>query len=914
MAHHQDHAADTPSRDRSRQWRTVVRGIVLAVGLLLYAGMAGALFAAGAGLGFVGALVQDQPVLEREEMIRMVTSNHQTSYAYFRDGTLIGQLRTDEDRRNVTLDQVPEHLIQAFIATEDRSFFENPGIDVRGLARAIFQQITNAPVQTGGSTITQQLIKTAVLEDPSQTYERKAKEILLSLRLTRIMSKEEILTAYLNEIYFGPTANKTHAYGVQAAARGIFGVDAEQLNLAQAAYLAGIPQNPAAYSPFLEGGLERGLERQKTVLNRMLEVGYITEEEYEEALSFDIAASLAKPTPKAFDRYPALTMEVEKRAAEILLQRKGIQKGDPGYQEALEGARQEVLRGGYRIFTTIDKAIYDRMQEIAQDPKNFGPNRDYTAADGRKITNAPEQVGAVLIHNKTGAILGMIEGRGFDISQVNFATVPRQPGSAMKPLAAFAPAMEEGLLQPASAIDDSPIILSGHVPKNYDNKYHGLMTARHALNQSYNIPALKVYNDLLGIRTGLEYVEKMGVTTLSESDYQAATGVIGGLTYGTSVEELTNAYATFANQGYFIDANLIQRIEGPDGEVIYEHKVQKVPVFREQTAYLITDMLRTVVKEGTGRSLVYNKLKEKRDLAGKTGTTNRNIDVWFIGYTPNITLGVWVGYEINYPLSDPNRAKKIWTLLFNEIMELDPDLSPKDAEFPMPDDLVQQTVCSLSGKLPTDLCRTHGTLTTDWFERRQLPVDSCDVHVHGHVVMVDGAYYLPQPTTPEDMLRKGVFIRREPYPVPEGESPAQYRPLDWKKTLPVDVDPRQDDGLPPSVPKGLTLDGQTLTWQANPEADVVGYRIYRSDDGRQFHKIGVVLAGDPTRFTVPEGGRVYRVTAVDIAGNESAGGEVLRMSSAPEPSTDNGESEQGESAKTPDDGPDGKSEPSAEEQ
>src|SRR5690606_22322096 len=393
MAHHQDHAADTPSRDRSRQWRTVVRGVVLAVGLLLYAGMAGALFAAGAGLGFVGALVQDQPVLEREEMIRMVTSNHQTSYAYFRDGTLIGQLRTDEDRRNVTLDQVPEHLIQAFIATEDRSFFENPGIDIRGLARAIFQQITNAPVQTGGSTITQQLIKTAVLEDPSQTYERKAKEILLSLRLTRIMSKEEILTAYLNEIYFGPTANKTHAYGVQAAARGIFGVDAEQLNLAQAAYLAGIPQNPAAYSPFLEGGLERGLERQKTVLNRMLEVGYITEEEYEEALSFDIAASLAKPTPKAFDRYPALTMEVEKRAAEILLQRNGIQKGDPGYQEALEGARQEVLRGGYRIFTTIDKAIYDRMQEIAQDPKNFGPNRDYTAADERKIPNAPEQVG-----------------------------------------------------------------------------------------------------------------------------------------------------------------------------------------------------------------------------------------------------------------------------------------------------------------------------------------------------------------------------------------------------------------------------------------------------------------------------------------------------------------------------------------
>lgn len=880
MAKQPDNTADTKAKVRLRPWHTLLRYSAIAIGLLLYLGAAGAMFAAGAGIGLVGALVQDQPVLGREEMIEMVTNNYQTTYAYFRDGTLIGQLRTDEDRRNVTLDQVPDHLINAFIATEDRSFHENPGIDIRGLTRAVIQQITNAPVQTGGSTITQQLIKTAVLEDLSQTYERKAKEILLSLRLTRIMSKEEILTAYLNEIYFGPTVNKTHAYGVQAAARGIFGVDVEELNLAQAAYLAGIPQNPAAYSPFLEGGLERGLERQKTVLSRMLEVGYITEDEYEAALAFDIEASLAEPTPKAFERYPALTMEVEKRAAEALLEVRGIRRDDPGYPEALEKARQDVLRGGYRIYTTIDKAIYDRMQEIAQNPKNFSPNRDYTAADGRKVTNAAEQVGAVLIHNKTGHILGMIEGRGFDISQVNFATSPRQPGSAMKPLAAFAPAMEEGLLQPASAIDDSPIILSGHVPKNYDNKYHGLMTARHALNQSYNIPALKVYNELLGIRTGLEYVEKMGVTTLSESDYHAQTGVIGGLAHGTSVEELTNAYATFANQGYFIDANLIQRIEGPNGEVIYEHQVHKTPVFREQTAYLITDMLRTVVKEGTGRSLVYNKLKVKRDLAGKTGTTNRNIDVWFIGYTPEITLGVWVGYEINYPLSDPNRAKKIWTLLFNEIMELKPDLSPVDAEFPKPDDLVQQTVCSLSGKLPTDICRTHGTLTTDWFERSQLPKDSCDVHVHGHVVVYQGNNYLPHPTTPEDMLRKGVFIRRDPYPVPEGESPAQYRPLDWKNTLPTETDPRQDDGLPPSLPAGLTLNGNTLTWQANPEPDVVGYRIYRSDDGLQFQKIGVVRADEPLTFTVPSDGWLYRVTAVDVGGHESAGSEVMRMPSA----------------------------------
>jgi penicillin-binding protein len=873
----QDKEKQEPSQPAGQPfpWRRLLRTAAITFGLLVYLGLAGAVFAAGAGFGLVSALVKDQPVLGREEMINLVTNNHQTTFIYFRDGTLIGQLRTDEDRKNVTLDQVPEHLIKAFIATEDRTFFENPGIDVRGLARAVLQQLTRAPVQTGGSTITQQLIKLAVLEDPSQTYARKAKEIFLALRLTRIMSKEEILTAYLNEIYFGPSANNTHVYGVQAAAKGIFGVDVDQLNLAQAAYLAGIPQNPAAYTPFKEDGIKRGLERQKTVLNRMLEMGFITPAEYQEALAFDIASSLAKRTPKAFERYPYLTMEIEKRAAEVLLEQKGIRRDDPNYQEALNKTRQEVLRGGYRIITTIDKKIYDAMQEIAQNPKNFDPNKSYTASDGRKITNAPEQVGAVLIHNKTGAILGMVEGRGFDISQVNFATSPRQPGSAMKPLAAYAPAIEEGKLQPASAIDDTPIVLSGHIPKNDDGKYHGLMTARHALNKSYNIPALKVYNDLLGIQEGLKYVKELGVNTLTEGDYAAQTGVIGGLAYGLTVEEITNAYATFANQGNFIDAYLIERIEGPNGELIYQHKVQKKPVFREQTAYLITDMLRTVVTEGTARSQIYNKLKIKRDLAGKTGTTNRNVDLWFIGYTPEISLGVWTGYEINHRMSDANRAKKIWVLLFNRLMELDPSLSPKEATFPKPDGLVKQTVCSLSGKLPTDLCRLAGTLTTDWFERDHLPKESCDVHVKARLVFYNNENYLAQETTPADMVREGVFIKRQPYYVPPGGSADRYRPLDWKDTLPNKMDPRQDDGHPPSAPRGVVLQGATLAWQANPESDVVGYRVYRSSDGQHFVKVGAVLAGEPLQFTDSAAGMyLYRVTAVDVAGKESAWAEA----------------------------------------
>ena len=295
------------------------------------------------------------------------------------------------------------------------------------------------------------------------------------------------------------------------------------------------------------------------------------------------------------------------------------------------------------------------MQEIARNPDNFGRNRSYQAADGRHIEDAPEQLGAVLIENQTGAILGMIEGRGFEYSQVNFATSPRQPGSAMKPLAAYAPALEMGKVMPATILDDSPVVFEqpgqpAHVPVNHDNRYHGLMTARRALDMSYNIPALKVFNDIVGIREGLEFAERLGIQSITERDKQGArTGVIGGLERGVSVEEMTNAFATFANGGNFVDSYLIESIKDHNGQPIYTHTPVSVPVMNPRAAWLMTDMLKTVVTDGTGRSQISEQAGPKRELAGKTGTTNRNVDLWFIGYTPKISLGLWAGYEIEPP-------------------------------------------------------------------------------------------------------------------------------------------------------------------------------------------------------------------------------------------------------------------------
>lgn len=845
----------------------------------------GGLFAGGAATGYVASLVKDDPVRSYDEISEKVFSNYLTGFAYFQDKGLIGQLRAEEDRRLVKKDEVSPHLINAIIATEDRHFYEHRGIDPKATVRATLQDILGTPVQTGGSTLTQQLIKQTILS-PKVSHERKAKEIFLALRLERMFSKDQILEAYMNEMYFGQSANGSNIYGVQAAAKGIFGVDAKDLNIPQAAYIAGMLQAPSRYIPFNKEGLEAGLKRQKIVLDRMLENGYITEDQLKEAQSYSIEASLAKSKPKAYSQYPFLMMEIEERAARVLLDQE-IAK-DPKlnketmtrqeYRELLDNKRKEVLRGGYHIYTTIDKSIYEMMTAIAENPDNFGPNRTYKARFGsetKEVKDALEEVGATLIDNKTGAILGFIGGRDFKVQQVNHTTRPRQPGSAMKPIAAYAPAFELGLLQPGSAIDDAPLALENgagnppHYPANWNNKFQGLITTREALRQSYNIPAIKAYLDV-GIPEALGYVEKMGVSTLitpkdnpRTNDFQAKTGVIGGLTQGLTVEEITNAYSVFPNQGSFLDAYLIERIENDEGETIFEHTISPQTVFSEQTSYLVTDMMRTVVTRGTGAS-VQNIVKGSRDIAGKTGTTNDDMDSWFVGYNPEVTLGVWIGYDIPYTLSKskPPRSIQIWGKVMNGLFELYPERYPKESKFTQPQGIVSREVCSVSGKIPTDLCHDAGTVVTEIFNQKFVPTESCDVHVHAKMIPYNDKMYLAKPGTPDDMVIEKIGIK-SPDVI---KSNSGQKTLDWSSRVANEEDPRVDDGNAPSSPQGVEVksDGRVV-WTANPEADIVGYRVYRSTG----EKVGVVLQPEEKSFTIPKQGSYY-VTAVDVAGKESA--------------------------------------------
>ncbi|MEX2460043.1 MAG: transglycosylase domain-containing protein [Paenibacillaceae bacterium] len=850
--------------------------------------------------GFITSLVKAEPIRSNAEIQKAVEDNKITGYVYFNNKTEVGRLGSGEERMLTVLSEIPQQMIDATISIEDKSFYTHHGMDVKGTVRAITQQITNENTQTGGSTITQQLSRRVFLS-MDQTYERKAAEILLAMRMERVLSKDQILLAYLTKIYFGKGSDGQNLYGIKSAAKGIFNADdLHKLDIAQVAYLAGLPQQPIAYSAFDSkgklnaAGLAEATKRQKLVLQRMLEEKKISQEEYTNAIDYDIKASLAPIHKKTTQSNPFLMMEVERSATELLLKadQPNIEKSNTDYQKRWDEAREQLLNKGYRVYTTIDPVIYNGMKGIAANKKYYVDNDPVKGV---------EQIGSIMINNKTGAILGMIEGRDFQVEQMNHATqMVRQPGSAMKPIAAFLPALEAGIIQPASIIDDVPMVLENgsgvHLPENWDGKFHGLITAREALKWSYNIPALKLFNDKVGIPEAWNFVKKLGITTITAQDDQAKTGVIGGLTYGVSVEELTNAYSSIGNQGTYNDSYLIAKIENAMGEVIYEHHVEAKTVFSKQTAFLMTDMMKSVVSGGTAADLKdsfkhYNEVP----IVGKTGSTQNDADAWFIGYTPDITVGVWAGYDqpINkLSKSGTARAKKIWAHIMDLSYEKKPNLFPTK-EFVMPEDIVTQTVSRYSGKLPTPEIQSRGDVVTDLFNLRYIPTETDHNAGLTKYVSFNGKSYLAQPETPTDMVSEKFMVRREKpiseimneiqanlkrVPEEERKSLSHYVPIDADLDEPVEIDPRKDDGNAPNPPVGLSADsanGNTVvTFSLNNEQDVVGYRLYGSNDGNSFAFIQgkPVTSQADAQFTVSaaqDDFYMYAITAVDVAGHES---------------------------------------------
>ncbi len=869
----------------------------------------GGAFAGAAGAGYFASLVKDEPVRSYESMKKDIYNYEETSDLYFANGVYLGKLRTDLEREEVALEDVSDFLIKAVVATEDEYFYEHDGIVPKAILRALFQEVTNSSVQTGGSTLTQQLIKNQILTN-EVSFERKAKEILLALRLERFFEKEEILEAYLNVSTFGRNSSGRNIGGVQAAAKGIFGVTAKELTLPQAAFIAGLPQSPFGYTPFTNRGeikenLEPGVTRMKTVLQRMFDNGSITEQQFKEANSYDITQDFIDPLPSTVEQYPWLTFEIESRAidalAKVLAVKDGyteedLEKDQVLREEYLTLADRDLRQNGYEIHSTINKDIYDAMQKVKNEFSYYGSDIQITETDpetGEKHTvSKPVEVGAILIENKTGKIISFVGGRDFfEHEQLNHATsAKRSNGSTMKPLLAYAPAIELGSLSPGTILPDVALRLdpssSKPWPKNYGGGYKGLVTAREALLRSYNVPAVKAYVDILNKRPA-EYLTKMGFTSLTDADYTNRSTVLGGLTNGVTVEENVNAFATFANSGKFIDAYLIDKIVDKDGNVIYQHKSEPVDVFSPQTAYLTYDMMRDVIKRGTAAS-VNSRLKFSSDWAGKTGTGQDYKDAWFVATNPNVSFGTWIGYDIPKPLevryrglSYGNRNIYLWSQLMNAAYDVAPELVDPPETVKMPGGIVRRSFCAISGLLPSDACSKAGLVQTDLFNAKYVPTKVDDSLVEGRYVQIGNKKYLALDSTPAEFSQSGLILNPDYIQKVFGikVNPQQLIPSNSRgANILLPDDKMGDNGKRPD-PVQVNVSGNSITWGQHPENDIIGYRVYRNGN-----RVASIKSGSSYGYSGGSG--QYYVTAVDIAGQESSPGNTVQVGSQETPSSE----------------------------
>lgn len=894
----------------------ITSGVIWNLALLLLIVIStGIVFAGSVGAGYFASLVDQEPLRKEKEMRDSIFSYEETSEIYFANDVYLGKLRTDLQRSETKLDSVSPYVLDAVYATEDEYFKVHDGIVPKAIFRGLIQDVTNSDSQTGGSTLTQQLIKNQILTN-EVSYERKAKEILLALRLEKFMDKDEILEAYLNIIPYGRNASGDNIAGIETAAEGIFNVAAIDLTLPQAAFIAGIPQAPFAHTPFTSKGelksveaLQPGIDRMLTVLYRMKETGYISEAEYNAAVEYDIKKDFRKPEPLPQEKYPFLTYELERQAkeilAEILAKKDNIDparlKEEPSLKEKYTIlADREMRINGYRIHSTINKPMYDAMQKVEEDFEYYGVTKkeERTNPETGELeqVDAPVQIGSMMIENSTGRILSFIGGRDHELEKLNHATQAyRFNGSTMKPLVAYAPAIEYGLMGAGSPVVDVKFDTVGgdgipYTPSNYFGEEElGIMSARKALAVSQNLPALRLY-DSIKDRKPTSFLQKMNFSNVTESTHGNSSTVLG--TVNVSVQENTNAFATFANGGQFVQSYMIEKIEDVDGNIIYQHQSESVPVYSPQTSYIITDMLRDVLSEGTG-TIANSMLKFKSDFAAKTGTTNSNIDVWFMGYNPSVTLGVWMGYDKESNLATPGylrpgaRANRMWASLMNAMYDVNPELVAPNETFKAPSGVVTKSFCAISGLAPSEACSKAGLVTSDLFNANTfVPRKVDDTLISSSYVMINEKRYRALSTTPSEfVVEGGVGVNKEFIDRMLGRLGGDASKLFPSKSnfsdRVVSEDVFEADGASPG-PVSATLSDNKLSWSNSPSNDVVGYRVFQRS-GNSNIKVASIPEASKKLYTINGAGQ-YFIVAVDITGKQSPASNIANIEEPkPEP-------------------------------
>lgn len=924
--------SDENKKNKKQRKVTASKVIKISLILILILGILGG----GAVAGVVLSIVKDAPEIDPSNINSTLD---QTSFIYDLDGNMVEKIQAAELRTVVSLNTMPKHLQDAFISIEDERFIDHIGVDPRGIVSAIFDNLKSGSMR-GASTITQQLARGLYLDPLDKSLTRKITEAYLALKIERVLSKDQILEAYLNRNYFGQ-----NAYGVQEAAQTYFSKDVQDLTLAESALLAGVVKGTNTYQPFyrvkpedfdsskhFEVGQtdvlgekyilvynQKSVDRQKIVLKKMLDLGKITEAEYQTALNQDIKTSLKPGEKKTYDITNYFTDYVKTQVVQALVDKLGYTR---------EQAEDELYTGGLKIYSTIDVNLQKKLEDVysnfteilvgktdnRKDPilvdwslskagnvldekknvifykkdnimtddyqliiekgtyeiangdllirnnklipyKKHIDIADFYTIDERKnlvthtvgsiIPNEDEfeiidngvkikqkfldknkdfykkdehdnllindkfffvskdgivqpQSGTVVMDYRNGHILAIVGGRDVDGTKIlNRATSSqRQPGSAIKPIAVYLPALDNGYTA-ASPIDDIPFYNgNGKLwPKNWYSGYRGMHTLRKSVEQSVNVNSVKTLQNI-GIKTSMSYLEKMGlinkehpekdsVITSAENKYTndenlSALG-LGGMTKGLTPLELTAAYGAIANNGVYIEPIAFTKVVDKNGKVLLDNTPKETVVASPQVAYIMGDILRTTVSNGiASRAKLSNMV-----VAGKTGTTQDQADIWFVGYTPYYVTGTWIGNDspkITLGKSS-STAAQLWQYINTKIHE---GLESKTS-FEKPEGIVSASICTQSGLLATELCaqdtRPGGVVRTEIFANGTVPTKYCDVHVALEVDINNGK--IANEYCPDSLVETKIFIQRTP-----PYNPAEHNgivPSDWEFNAPTEI-------------------------------------------------------------------------------------------------------------------------------
>ncbi|MFZ5597816.1 MAG: transglycosylase domain-containing protein [Bacillota bacterium] len=661
---------------RSRRRKSFLRGrsfrsIILFTGALL-------------GILFIGLLVVsiiDMPAWNTEAL----TSSGST-LIYDKDNKLIAKVGA-ENRIPISINSMPATVKEAFLAAEDHRFYDHHGVDFIGIIRAAITDITGGGKHQGASTITQQLVKLSFLS-PEKTFKRKIQEVILAIRVEHYYTKDEILEMYINKIYFGQGA-----YGIQSAAQTYFKKNASELTLAEASLLAGIPKSPNYYDPLSpkdtpDNQPHQSKLRQKTILDLMVQYGYISQSEADKAYREPLNITKT-PTQYPFPYFVDYVTET-------LINKYG---------------EEMVYNTGLKVQTTIDPKIQTIAENVMADDKNFLPPQNGVKPQGAVVVLDPSngQVRAIVGGREHTSRLGW-----------NRATrMPgRQPGSAFKPIIAYGPAVEFLGMGPASVIDDAPVKYGNYVPPNFDGRYRGLITLRKAMANSVNIVAVKLLMDHVTLPRAIDFASRLGIKI--DSGSVGASLALG--TEEVTPLQLAGAYGAFDNGGVYNEPVAILKVENNEGKVLEVNKPRPVQAMKATTAYLITSMLQSVVQEGTGKNAYFG-----RPAACKTGTTDDRKDIWFAGYTPELVAVVWIGCDNPTPMSSAayggGYPATIWRKILSEALKNTP---VKD--FPRPQGIVSATVDNKSGLLPGPNTPPED-LITDIFAEGTVPTEVDNTHV-----------------------------------------------------------------------------------------------------------------------------------------------------------------------------------------